>query len=195
MAVNDIFRLHTVWIDTSTNLTMENSFVFKQTAGLILDTEGEDLVEMYNNLLKPLHRQCIHTNYHLDHFRVVKLPDDLTVYEASGNPDNAALTGDMMPPYVAGVITLRSATLGRRGRGRLFLGPVNEASNTSSGHPGAAFTTAMANLVQGCMDAVDNIVAYAGWQYGVWSEADQAFRVVTNFIARENWGRQVGRTK
>lgn len=194
MAVGDVFKLHVVWGNTNNpQQTSENGFSFMQTAPLVFDTPGEDLVEAFTAEVIPLLQDVLHSNYVLQSFRVETLPGHLTVHEAAGGGQNGALTGDQLPPFVAGVVTIRSATPGRRGRGRLFLGPVSEGRNTSGGGVLGDHVTDMEEVVQACIDLEENIL-YAGWQYGVWSDEDQAFREVTSYVGRNVWGKQSGRS-
>jgi len=52
-------------------------------------------------------------------------------------------TGDPLPLQTAGLITLRTATAGRKGRGRVYLPFPAEIDNTSTANPLAGYITAL----------------------------------------------------
>lgn len=80
-----------------------------------------------------------------------------------------------------GIITLRTASATRRGRGRKFLGPVAAGAVGSNGAPAPS-------VVSGMQAAADNLVAastgFGNGAVGVYSDVDGVFRDLTGATAR-----------
>jgi len=100
-----------------------------------------------------------------------------------------------MPPRTAGILSFRSATPGRRGRGRMYIPPSVESQNTL-GRPTLGYLTTVENLGDALLSAMNTGgVEFAAWEWVVWSEADQVARAVTSYVARGYWGSQRDRTR
>jgi len=194
MAIGDVFTIHAQWRLTNGSLTAENQFHFKQLDDLIFDTPGEDLVEAFKNEVEPSYIQCVSGQWGIVNYIVKEQPSNLTVYEEAVPDHSGALSGDALPPQVATILSYKSAHPGRTGKGRVYLPPANEASSGTLGTPGSTLNSSVETLGDDLM-AVVGVVSYASWQWGVWSEKDQAFYPTTQAISRFRFATQRGRTR
>jgi len=64
----------------------------------------------------------------------------------AGNAGAGTATGDVLPLQVCGIITKRSALLGRKHRGRMYIPFPSEADNDSNGVPSSTYFTNLAVL-------------------------------------------------
>ena len=97
-------------------------------------------------------------------------------WEALGSPD-----ADMGPSANQMILTLRTTSATRRGRGRKFLGPVHVDTMQPDGTPTASALAAL----QGAGDSlVSSSEGFANGAIGVYSSVDQLFRDVVNVEAR-----------
>lgn len=89
--------------------------------------------------------------------------------------------GGSAPQSAQGIVTIRTSSAGRSGRGRKFIGPVGSNTVAADGTPNTALVTALQN-------AADALLAEstgsANGAVGVWSEAGQVFRDATALQAR-----------
>lgn len=195
MAIGDILQLRALWIMPSTGLTSENSFYFKQLDALVFDTPEVDLVQRFIAQAETAYKAVMHSNYGINRYSVYQMPAKLLSYVELRGDLAGTQTGDQLPPDQAQGLNLRSATLGRRGRGKLYLGPASEARNLAVGKPDATSQ----NLAEALGAAVLGMSAphalYAGWDWGIWSKEDQAFREVTQVDAAIIWWTQRGRKR
>lgn len=188
MAFGDLFQLRALWIEPASQLTAENSFYFRQDGDLVFDTPQEDLVESFKFYAEAAYMNVVHSNYGINRYTVYDMPEKLLSFVSIEGDRAAALTGDQLPPSISVVLNYRSATLGRRGKGRLFLGPINETNNLAVGKPTGGIQTAAEAFGDALMDMVTTSISYAPWTWGVWSVEDQAFRPVVGHDASTIWG-------
>jgi len=193
MAIGDRYVLRMQWRNGSSLLLAENSFAFEQVTAIVEPTVGEDLVGRFRTEVEPTFTQLVQTNYILERYTVAELPSKLLIYEEVITGVTGSVGGDPLPPQVAGVITLRTPTLGRRGRGRLYLPPTGESYNTG-GQPSAGYKSGAIGVMDLIYAMSTANASYAEWLWGVWSTADQAFRIITSYSPRVLWGTQRGRT-
>lgn len=194
MAIGDVFTLQALWQSQATGLTAENQFHFKQTAALIFDTPGEDLVEAFRDDVEVTYQGSVHSTYFLIKYTVKAQPSGLTAYEFIPPTVAGGNGGDMLPPQTAAVLSIRSGHLGRTGRGRVYLPPTSEANSGPLGQPIAAYLTFMSDLAT-AIAGIESNVLYAGWQWGVWSVKDQQFYEMVSTAPNSRWGTQRGRTR
>lgn len=196
MSAGDIFQVRALWVQPTTLLTVENSFYFKQGIEvLILDTPEEDLVQAFEDEALNPYQQCIHSNYGIVSLSVYQVPSFLLAFQKDEGTLAGGQGGDMMPPEVAGGLVVRSAHLGRRGRGRLYLGPPSESVNTSIGRPNSTETGIMTTFGDALLSMNFSTLTHISWEYGVWSNADQAFYPAVNFSPALSWWTQRGRKR
>lgn len=194
MAIGDVFTLHAQWRITSGSLTAENQMHFKQTSALIFDEPGEDLVQAFRDVIEPTYLAPVSSVWGITNYKVCAQPGGLTVYEQTVPDFSGGLSGDALPPQVATILSYKSAHPGRSGKGRIYLPPANEASTTTQGMPGTSIATLVTNLVDALMALVDD-VAYAGWQWGIWSEKEQMFYPTTHGVPRYRFATQRSRAR
>ena len=75
-------------------------------------------------------------------------------YLDSGNAVAGATAGDMLPPNVASMVTLRTANAGKSFRGRVYIGGFLETQNDASGNTLLAAATAAVNFMVGVQAAM-----------------------------------------
>lgn len=90
--------------------------------------------------------------------------------------------GDVAPPIAQMILTLRTTSATRRGRGRKFIGPVRPTIVQTDGTP----TTVALGVLQ---NAGNTLLAasngFADGAIGVWSSVDELFRDITAVQARD----------
>lgn len=195
MAVGDIYQVRALWLMPSTGLTSENSFYFSQVTDPPTLGPEKDLVARFIAECEASYMAVIHNNYGINRYSVYLYPEKLLSYVELRGDLAGALTGDQLPPDQAQGLNLRTATLGRRGRGKLYLGPSSEARNLSIGKPDATSQQLAEALGANLAAMADADPAYAEWQWGVWSITDQLFRPITSYDAATIWWTQRGRKR
>lgn len=176
MAIGDWFRLIVKFNDTGDLNTVINTLAFRQETGLVLDTEGEDLVGAYRDIIEPAYLPLVSSQLYLRKYTVRGITDPLYIYESADLSEQGTAGGEGLPPQCSCVVTLRTGVAGRRNRGRSYLAPTGEGATA-----GGVFTA-------GYIDAVNPMFAdmlplgggleFAEWQLGVWSEVAAAGRPV-----------------
>jgi len=192
MAIGDKFKLTTVAQNVVGGKTAVNSYYFEQLSAIVFPTEEQDL---YARFLAQVQPQLIalFTNY----LSVVSVsigqgPSFETTFQQSV-VWSGTLTGDPMPAQNCGVLKYRTATPGRRERGRLFLYAANEAGN-AAGAPTGAYLTLIGNLGDVLLvDMQSTDASYGEWAWGMYSKADQLFKILTSYSAGLYWGSQLDR--
>lgn len=195
MASGDVYRLKILCLDTASNLTAENSIAFRATSSTVLDTQQEDLVERFIDEVQLDYTACFSSRYYIVKYTVVDLPANLVSYEHDVTPENGLLTGDMLPVQTSALISIKTTKLGRRGRGRVFLPPASEAVNQAEGLVASSQITSMNTLGTVLLGMNTINLAYATYEVGVWSQADQEFAPAVSIVARNKWATQRGRTR
>jgi len=191
MAVGDIYRLTAILRATGEGPEVVNTFTFEQLDETVFDTPEEDLVQAFRGEAETAYREQFTNRLTVFQYKTGQSPNFETAFvqDLSGVVGN--LSGDSMPIRTAGIISLRTSVLSRRGRGRLYLPPANEAGNGSDGHPTSGYVDNMeffANAVMGMRNHLSILYAHYAWV--VWSKSDQEAHQVTAFTARNFWGSQ-----
>jgi hypothetical protein len=92
-------------------------------------------------------------------------------------------TGDeSLPDLLAITVTLRTEDASRRGRGRVFLGPVKDETLASGGTPSDIVLQDIRNAAAALVDAS---TAATGWAWTVYSRADGVARDITSTRVRD----------
>ena len=195
MAVNDLYRLTCVWSATSEAPQAINQFHFRQNAGLVFDTPGEDLVAAFRAYCEENYTWLVTEGLELFTYKVSKAPDFQTEHiEEISAGVNGLITGDPLPPRTSGLISLRTAVLTRRGRGRIFLPPAAESVSTA-GRASSNYIIAMDTFMENMVTDMNSVsIDYAPWGLEVWSEAEQEGNPVTQWLSRVKWSSQRDRT-
>jgi len=192
MAIGDKFRLKVTFKSDISAFVAQVTPVFSQEGALFFDTPEEDLVGAFREECEALLLACV-TNA----LRLVPLPGQASSHTlALGLAGPAGgQGGDRMPPRSASILSFRSPTPGKRGRGRMYLPPASETSNTA-GHPTGAHVTALNDLGQSMISDMPSIsVTHAPWVWYIHSLADGDFKPVSQFVGRDYWGTQRDRTR
>jgi len=184
MAIGDVLTLHAQWHQTNGVLIAENQFHFSQVSVLVFDTPAEDLHDAFINQAEPALVACVSGQWSLINYRIVSQPSGLTVAEFAVDDHSGALTGDALPPQVSTLMSFRTAHPGRTGKGRVYLPPANEANSGLIGTPSTTLVGLVTALGAALMDMHSESIEYAGWDWGVWSEKDQAFYKATSVSNR-----------
>lgn len=177
MAIGDWFRLSIVFKDTGDLNTVMNTLAFRQESGLVLDEEGEDLIEAYRNVIEAQYLPLVSSQLFLRKYTVRGITDPLYIYESADLSEQGTAGGQGLPPQNSCVVTLRTGVAGRRNRGRSYLAPTGEGG-TAGGVLDPAYITAV-NTMFGDMLPLSDSPTTATWQLGVWSEVAAAGRPVT----------------
>lgn len=189
MAVGDYFKLSTVAQHVVGGQTAVNSFYFQQLNALVFDTPEEDLFDAFLTHVEPTYINLFNNALSVIRVNIGQGPLFATSFSQTVIWTGTQ-TGDYMPPQCAGVLQYKTAVLSRRGRGRIFCFPSSEASN-GTGAPTGSYLTgilALGEALKDDMGAGDTF--HAQWGWGMWSEADQAFRLITSYSAGTYWGSQ-----
>lgn len=189
MASGDCYRIRFVWRNESDKPAAINDFYFKQVGTLIFDTPGEDLWQAFQSDSLAAYLALVTNRLAIFQVLVGKEPDFITEFTVDEVVDSGDLTGDAMPTITGGILSRYTATLSRRGRGRIYLPCANEANN-GDGRPVSGYLTAMRDFGATMLPAIGDGIVTAEWTPQVWSEADQTARAITQWVARGYWGLQ-----
>jgi hypothetical protein len=197
MALNDVYALGIEMQDPLTLFTCLNLLHFREgEAGLILDTPEEDLVGAFITECQTSYLTLVHGRYNLVRYFVKRLPADVISYEQAVTSTGGALGGDMLPPQISGVLSLRTANLSRRGRGRIYLPPTAEANSSAEGRPTGPFIAEVATFMSDLLEGMSDItLSHKDWYLGVWSREAQSLSDVTSIRFNLRWGTQRGRAR
>ena|SRR6185295_1937688 len=111
----------------------------------------------------------------------------------NANAGVGTVAGDMMPTQVAGVVSFRTATVGREGRGRVYLPFFGESANSLLGRVTGTALTLMDNFAAAVTpDIVD---AQGGGDdvtihMCILHRATMTSTLVNGYLVREKWGTQ-----
>jgi hypothetical protein len=191
MAVDDVYRLTAILRAAGDQPSIVNTFHFKALEATVFDTQEEDLVEAFQAEAEDAYREQFTNRLTVFQYKVGKSPTFETAFikDVSGVVGN--LSGDSLGVRNSAVLSFRTATLSKRGRGRLFLPPANEAANGADGHPTSGYIDNMEFFADKLLGMASTVsVLYASYELQVWSKADQAAYPVTAFTARNFWGSQ-----
>lgn len=195
IAIGDVFRLKAVWQRTTDGPTAINQFVFKQLDALVLDTPEEDLIGAFREECEDLYVNLVTNTIAIVRYEVAQAPLFLTSLVDDVDDIGGNLTGDPLPARIAGLIGFRTADLSRRGRGRYFIPPANEVSNTA-GAPSTGWQVSAQDFSDALFSNMSTLsITHAGWQLGLWSPTDEEFKAVTQINARGRWATQRDRGK
>jgi len=158
LAVNDIVQMRVCV--TNGAQTAYNLWHYKVTAiagaSLAIDLVTAGFSTQTHNLYKALFAGT-------SRFRGVGgkrlTPTPTLEYPVTGQAGFGTLLGDDLPSGTAGVVTKRSLTPGRAGRGRAFLPFPPESQNDPTGVPSVAYQTAVDNL---CAVTLTNVAVVIG---------------------------------
>ena len=92
--------------------------------------------------------------------------------------------GAVAPPHLAIVVGLRTTSATRRGRGRVFIGPLN--SLALQGTDGTISTDRLAMVRNAWNAFVADSLSTNGWGLAVWSGLDNVARDVTSAAVRDS---------
>lgn len=101
------------------------------------------------------------------------------------------ISGDVLPPQTAGLLTLRTGQIGRSARGRMYLAFPAEPDNILGAVPSTAYVLA-ANLLAAQVLLARSIVAPNGGTIEpcIWSRKTLTRQIVTTAFARDRWATQ-----
>lgn len=198
MAVGDIYRLTIVTKSDLSPFVAVNQPHFFQSAVQEIAPTGADLIASFVDLAQEAYLNCVTEALRIVQYRVSKAPDFATEYTLDlgiGGPTGNQ-TGDRLVPRCASILSLRTSVLTRRGRGRLYLPPAGEASNTG-GIPTATHLTALQELGDALLSMDVSVSAgnYTRWQLAVWSTLNADGSAVIACTPRSYWGSQRDRTR
>lgn len=189
MAVNDTYRLRIVLRRSAVHPACINNFYFRQEEGLVFDTPGEDLVEAWQNDVEAAYT-AVFTNYiAITQYQVAQAPLFLTEHIADFVGIGGLMSGDPLPPRNSLCLSNRTADISRRGRGRVYLPPANEAVN-QFGAPTSAYAGDVLALGNLMLPTIGDGVTTSTWKPMMWSEADQLAKEIVSFFVVPRWTSQ-----
>lgn len=190
MAVGDVYRLTAVVQANATAPKCINQWFFRQEDALVFQTAEEDLVGAFIEECQTFYRGLFTNGLEVFQYAVAPVTTFETSYIQDVSGAIGTLTGEPLPPRVAGLISFRTADTSRRGRGRTFLPPANEASSQGSTAV-SAYRTAMDDFADGLLvQMAQTTITHSGWQWMLWSKADQVAKEVVSYIIRAKWSSQ-----
>lgn len=197
MAVGDKYKLNVKWLDTATQLTAQNSFALRVDAMPTIKTVEEDIFDTFeDSSIRAFYTSLVHQNYYIVGYSLLLLPEELVVAERAIPADinhQGQISGDMLPPQITCVVSLRTNLLGRRGRGRIYLPPTGESRNTAAGFVSSLHIDEANSLCGNIVAGLDGSVSEGEYTWGVWSRENQTFNAVNSWIPRNRWANQRGR--
>lgn len=184
MAINSIYKVAIVARGPNGDHYV-NTLYYRAVSGTIFDAQAQDLAEaMAASDAMQIYYPAICTNgLKLEHIEVRGITDETEGYDLSFDPEPiGAVTGEMLPPSVAGVITFTTGKVGRRYRGRNYLFPTGE-SQQSGGFWTASYPEGMANYAD-ALKFIGDGVSYAQYRQCVWSRTYLVATDVTDKVVR-----------
>lgn len=88
------------------------------------------------------------------------------------------------PPFLAVVISWRTTSASRSGRGRTFVGPWISSQMQADGTPAATLITSVKNHAT---DLLNDSRGPSGWSLGVLSQKQRVLRDITGFSVHDRW--------
>lgn len=181
MGIGDIYLLSIEGATAASANVFVNTFAYRQEddAGI----EGAiGLVSAWKDDVRLLFSSLFVDDIGLLRAVVKEAPTGLTLYEESLVGFTGVLTGDKVANQVAAILTLRTATPGRTGRGRIYVWPADETAMTN-GIWTSAYLTAMGNLGAALVSSIASGTS-STYQAGVWSRLLSLFRPLTTTQAQ-----------
>jgi len=189
VALNDVYRLWIVLRRSAVHPACINNFYFRQDSVLIFDTPGEDLVQAWIATAEPAYIDLFTSFIAITQYQAAKAPLFLTEHIADFVGTAGTLTGDPLPPRTSICLSNRTIDLSRRGRGRVYLPPASESTNTD-GHPASAYVTSVFDFGDLLLSGIGDEITTALWTPMMWSEADQEAKQITSFFVTPAWRSQ-----
>lgn len=189
MAIGDTYRMRVVWRKTASGTAAINDFYFRQEAALILDTIGKDMWDAFIFSCESTYEALISSVLSTIEVQFGKEPTFETEEVVVTPYLQGAVTGDAMPGQICGVLSRRTATLSRRGRGRLYIPSTGESMN-AGGLPSSTYTNALQAFGDSMLPEIGDGITSGPYTPMLWSVADQEAREITSFQARSLWGIQ-----
>lgn len=166
MAVGDIWRISAVGTFLGQEYVNTFHFRMKTIAGTPLMA-----VEYLNtNLYDLLVTQAISNQWSITSWHARQLAVPAVVHDYIDNIAGSG-SGDVLPPQSAMVVSLRSSLLGRRHRGRLYLGGWLESAQ-ANGVFGTALVSAVGTYIDDMVAAVGSGGSNADLEWGIWSRVN-----------------------
>jgi hypothetical protein len=107
-----------------------------------------------------------------------------TYYAFTPVTSDAADEGAVAPPHLAICVGLRTTSATRRGRGRVFIGPLNSLAMQTT--DGTVNTDRLAMVTNAWAAFVADSVTANGWGLVVWSDLDSLARDVVSSSVRDS---------
>jgi len=189
MAVHDIYRMRIVLRRSAVHPACINNFYFEQLDALILDTPPQDLYQAWAASFEAAYCALFTSFIAITQYQFAKAPLFLTeeVFDFTGVP--GTLTGDPLPPRTSICLSNRTADFSRRGRGRVYLPPASESTNTN-GSPVNTYVESVRDFGDSLLPFIGDGVTTSRWSPNMWSEADQLAKEIVSFFVTPQWTSQ-----
>lgn len=192
MAIGDWYTLKIVYQNTVTGVFLENQLHYQHTGVTPAVSAEADLVAQFRDDPEGDIISLFHGNYSVVGYRVIPRPGNTATYDISITPVTGFLGGDVMPPANACIVSIKSESFTRSGRGRIYLPPAAESNSNAGGQVAGAYITDV-NTFMAAAVSLTSLAATATFILGIWSEKDQAGYQYVSYAVRNYWGVQRGR--
>lgn len=166
MAVNDIYRMAVEGIGPN-GQELVNVFHYRQE-GLGGDDAGEELINAWQEDVQALFLDCFSASVALVNISVRNLTQPTLGTDRPVSPaEPGSISGDSLPPTSAAVITWLTGLIGRRHRGRTYIWPAGESSQTGGQISGGYDTTlglfaaAALSIQEGTLGSIYTMVVHS----------------------------------
>lgn len=193
--IGDIWRVSCIWKRTTNGSACVNNWHWRQDTLTIFDDPAEDVWEAMQLGFMIQYQDIVTNLLALVDVRVSKAPDFVVEYTAQPTTISGTHPGNAMPPRTAGILSLRTDLISRRGRGRIFLPPPGEGFNAANGNPDVDYILNADQLADFMVNGIGDGLTTAQYTGAVWSKADGVGRVVTGAKTQGYWGTQRDRAK
>lgn len=184
MAINDIYRLAVECGAVNASGLVVNVFHYRQTTVNPVSSGAAELVNAFNTSLSALYVACFSSSAQLESYKARNLTVPTEGFDLTrGTPLAGTVTGDMIAPQNAELISWRTGLIGRSYRGRTYLPPTGESAVGSAGALGAGQLAAMAAFATAAM-SIAATANWAGFQLLVYSPTLGTGTPVTSYAVR-----------
>jgi hypothetical protein len=188
MAIGDVYRLTVECNHLGNGEEYINVHHFRQASGIVQAEEGADLCEAWVQLVQPLFIPLLSNSIGAVSLEVRKVGDPSYIFGQTVTGGTGTSTGDMLPPFVAPLISWRTGLAGRSRRGRTYMPPTAE-SHQAGGVIAASYLGAWADWADQMIQLAAG-ATHGEWDLVVRSETLNNSFNVTGYLLRTRVARQ-----
>lgn len=145
-------------VSTTTHLNKQQGWTGDASGGTnVTDADQDAIAEAAWSFVDTL-KSYIPNSYHVESIRLYALDDNLRAPVAPciyvPSTTLAGTGSSALPPQVALVVSTNSATIGRKGRGRFYVGPLANGAISADGKAGSTVRSTALNGAQTLLNAL-----------------------------------------